>query len=68
MSNPGSSKHSGTVRVLTLNLWAQNAAWVDRRSVLSKGLRELNPDLVAFLGLMDFIAHRGWIDNKTTAN
>ena len=48
MSNPGSSKHSGTVRVLTLNLWAQNAAWVDRRSVLIKGLRELNPDLVAF--------------------
>jgi endonuclease/exonuclease/phosphatase family metal-dependent hydrolase len=34
--------------VLTLNLWARQGVWPDRRAVLVSGLRELRPDLVAF--------------------
>lgn len=41
-------KASHTVRVLTLNLWQQYGAWVERRSVLIDGIRTLQPDLVAF--------------------
>jgi endonuclease/exonuclease/phosphatase family metal-dependent hydrolase len=37
------------VRVLTLNLWGRRGAWTDRRQVLVDGLRELRPDLVAFI-------------------
>lgn len=37
-----------SLRVLTLNLWARGGSWEDRRSVLSEGLRQLQPDLVAF--------------------
>ena len=52
MSDTGLSsaplKSSGSLRVLTLNLWGQNDDWADRRSVLINGLRKLNPDLVAF--------------------
>ena len=48
MSDPGLLKSPGSIRVITLNLWGQNANWADRRSVLINGLRELNPDLVAF--------------------
>jgi endonuclease/exonuclease/phosphatase family metal-dependent hydrolase len=36
------------VRVATLNLWGQNGAWEERRSVLMDGLRGLQPDLIAF--------------------
>jgi endonuclease/exonuclease/phosphatase family metal-dependent hydrolase len=36
------------LRVLTLNLWGRSGAWEERRSVLIDGLRELQPDLVAF--------------------
>jgi endonuclease/exonuclease/phosphatase family metal-dependent hydrolase len=36
------------VRVVTLNLWGQNGAWAERRSVLIDGMRTLRPDLVAF--------------------
>ena len=36
------------VRVATLNLWGQNGAWEQRRSVLIEGLRGLQPDLIAF--------------------
>ena len=36
------------MRVLTLNLWGRRGAWTDRRAVLVDGLRELQPDLVAF--------------------
>jgi endonuclease/exonuclease/phosphatase family metal-dependent hydrolase len=38
---------SETLRVVTQNLWGRRGAWADRRSVLSDGLRELQPDLVA---------------------
>jgi endonuclease/exonuclease/phosphatase family metal-dependent hydrolase len=36
------------LRVLTLNLWGRSGEWEERRSVLIDGLRELEPDLVAF--------------------
>ena len=36
------------LRVLTLNLWAHQGAWPERRAVLINGLRDLRPDLVAF--------------------
>ena len=41
---------SGTrqVRVATLNLWGLHGAWDERRPVLADGLRELQPDIVAF--------------------
>jgi endonuclease/exonuclease/phosphatase family metal-dependent hydrolase len=37
------------LRVLTLNVWGRRGSWVDRRRVLVEGLRELEPDLVAFV-------------------
>jgi endonuclease/exonuclease/phosphatase family metal-dependent hydrolase len=37
------------MRVLTLNLWGVRGDWEARRSVLVPGLRELEPDLVAFI-------------------
>jgi len=39
---------SGVVRVATLNLWGRNEAWDGRTSVLVDGLRELQPDVIAF--------------------
>jgi endonuclease/exonuclease/phosphatase family metal-dependent hydrolase len=36
------------VRVLTLNLWGRRGDWEARRAVISDGLKELRPDLVAF--------------------
>ena len=36
------------MRVLTLNVWERNGSWSDRRSVLARGLRDLQPDLLAF--------------------
>jgi endonuclease/exonuclease/phosphatase family metal-dependent hydrolase len=36
------------LRVLTLNLWGVRGDWDARRAVLVSGLRELEPDLVAF--------------------
>ncbi len=39
---------SGMVRVATLNLWGRHGAWDERRSVLVDGLRELQPDIIAF--------------------
>ena len=65
---------SGVVRVATLNLWGRNGAWDGRRSVLVNGLRELQPDVIAFqeavvtdgydqvgdlLGASYHIAHQG---------
>lgn len=41
-------KRSESVRVLTMNLFAQRADWTARRSVLMVGLQELRPDIVAF--------------------
>ena len=38
----------GGVRVATLNLWGHNGAWEQRRLVLIDGLRELQPDIIAF--------------------
>jgi endonuclease/exonuclease/phosphatase family metal-dependent hydrolase len=35
------------VRVLTHNIYGQNAHWPDRRQVLIDGIRELSPDLIA---------------------
>jgi endonuclease/exonuclease/phosphatase family metal-dependent hydrolase len=35
-------------RVLTLNLWGVGGNWPARREVVSAGLRELAPDLIAF--------------------
>ena len=37
------------MRVLTLNLWGVRGDWNARRQVLRDGLRELDPDLVAFI-------------------
>jgi len=37
------------VRVATLNLWGRRGDWDARRKVLTDGLRELRPDLVAFI-------------------
>jgi endonuclease/exonuclease/phosphatase family metal-dependent hydrolase len=37
------------VRVATLNLWGRRGDWDARRKVLAAGLRELRPDLVAFI-------------------
>ena len=39
---------SGVVRVATLNLWGWHGAWDERRSALVDGLRELQPDIIAF--------------------
>ena len=36
------------LRVLTLNLWGRRGAWAKRRDVLDRGLRALQPDLIAF--------------------
>jgi endonuclease/exonuclease/phosphatase family metal-dependent hydrolase len=36
-------------RALTLNLWGRRGDWPARRAVLAAGLRELQPDLVAFV-------------------
>jgi endonuclease/exonuclease/phosphatase family metal-dependent hydrolase len=36
------------LRVLTLNLWGRRGVWAERRSALISGLRDLNPDLIAF--------------------
>jgi endonuclease/exonuclease/phosphatase family metal-dependent hydrolase len=36
------------MRVVTMNLWGRRGDWAARRSVLIDGLRELEPDLVAF--------------------
>ena len=49
--NPSASRSSRApgVRVVTLNLWGRSGAWSDRRSVLIDGLRDLRPDLVAFV-------------------
>jgi endonuclease/exonuclease/phosphatase family metal-dependent hydrolase len=41
-------EEKGRLRVATLNLWGQNGAWEERRSVLADGLRGLRPDLIAF--------------------
>ena len=38
-----------TIRVVTLNLWGRSGAWAGRRSMLINGLRELRPDLIAFV-------------------
>jgi endonuclease/exonuclease/phosphatase family metal-dependent hydrolase len=37
------------LRVLTLNLWGVRGDWDARRAVLIAGLRELEPDLIAFI-------------------
>jgi endonuclease/exonuclease/phosphatase family metal-dependent hydrolase len=36
------------MRVATLNLWGRRGDWVARRAVLTQGLRDLRPDLIAF--------------------
>lgn len=41
-------KRAELVRVLTMNLFAQQADWEARRSVLLAGLRDLKPDVVTF--------------------
>jgi len=42
------SPNDGRLRVLTLNLFGRGGDWANRRSVLTKGIREIQPDLVAF--------------------
>lgn len=44
---PNTGLRLGEVRVLTLNLWGRNGAWLERRSVLIDDFRALQPDLVA---------------------
>lgn len=39
---------SGVVRVATLNLWVRHGVWDERRLVLVEGLRELEPEIIAF--------------------
>nr|BBH85433.1 hypothetical protein KTC_01840 [Thermosporothrix sp. COM3] len=39
--------YAGTLRILTLNLWGRDGAWMDRRSVHRKGFHILRPDLLA---------------------
>jgi endonuclease/exonuclease/phosphatase family metal-dependent hydrolase len=39
---------AGVIRVLTLNLWGRGGDWPSRRAVLRDGLRDLNPDVIAF--------------------
>lgn len=36
-----------TLRVMTLNIWGLRGNWPARRDVIRKGLRELQPDLIA---------------------
>jgi hypothetical protein len=36
------------VRAVTQNLWGRRGAWPERRAILIAGLRELQPDLIAF--------------------
>jgi endonuclease/exonuclease/phosphatase family metal-dependent hydrolase len=36
------------VRVATLNVWGRHGRWNERRSVLVNGLRQLQPDIIAF--------------------
>jgi endonuclease/exonuclease/phosphatase family metal-dependent hydrolase len=43
-----SPRSTDRIRVVTLNLWGQQGAWAERRSVLIDGLSALQPDLVAF--------------------
>src|SRR5215208_6490193 len=38
---------TGTLRVLTLNIYGQSAHWAARRQVLVDGIRQLAPDLIA---------------------
>src|SRR5690348_1111492 len=45
---PDSREGAGTMRVITQNLWGRRGDWVRRRSVLQQGLKELEPDLIAF--------------------
>ncbi|MBD0292300.1 MAG: endonuclease/exonuclease/phosphatase family protein [Jiangellaceae bacterium] len=45
---PTGDAPSGRLRILTLNLWAHGGEWRSRRGVLVDGLRELQPDLIAF--------------------
>jgi hypothetical protein len=54
VSDPGTSardasQRAGDIRVMTLNLWGRRGAWLERWSVLIDGLRDLQPDLVAFV-------------------
>ncbi len=53
MSNADGSSRSvagrSDLRVVTLNLWGRRGSWEKRRRVLVDGLRELQPDLVAFI-------------------
>lgn len=37
-----------SLRVFTYNIYGTNAGWEQRREVLTHGLRELDPDLIAF--------------------
>jgi endonuclease/exonuclease/phosphatase family metal-dependent hydrolase len=43
------SDHVERLRVLTFNLWGIRGDWPARRKVMSDGLRDLRPDLVAFI-------------------
>ena len=45
---PARDSAGSRMRVLTLNLWAMGGDWSKRRTVLADGLRELQPELVAF--------------------
>jgi endonuclease/exonuclease/phosphatase family metal-dependent hydrolase len=41
--------HDGRIRVVIQNIWAHFGRWPERRAVLAGGLRDLEPDLVAFV-------------------
>jgi endonuclease/exonuclease/phosphatase family metal-dependent hydrolase len=46
---PASIEGTSNLRVLTFNLWALRGDWVARRRVVVAGLKELRPDIVAFI-------------------
>lgn len=43
------SPNDDVLRVVALNLWGVRGDWPARREVLARGLRDLRPDLVAFV-------------------
>ncbi|MDB4984965.1 MAG: putative secreted protein, partial [Myxococcaceae bacterium] len=41
------------LRVLTLNLWHKEAPWEQRREVIRRGLRALDPDIIGLQEVLE---------------